>query len=83
MTGRAKLLGIWDSAKSNIWIVEKSYGSFLTIKFRIITFYKDFGFNSDFIYGDEHWNKFDPASFLDLVDQFKLVKRKGGEMNAD
>ena len=76
MTGRAKLLGVWDSAKGNIWIVEKSYGSYLTIQFRIVTFYKDFGISSDFIYGDEKWNRFDPESFLDLIEQFKLVKIK-------
>ena len=79
MTGRAKLLGTWNSAKGNIWYVEKSYGSFLTIQFRIETFYKDFGFSSDFIYGDEHWNRMDPKSFLDLIEQFGLVKIRGGE----
>jgi hypothetical protein len=80
MVGRAKLLGVWDSEKGNIWIVKKSYGSYLTLQFRIITFYKDFGFYSDFIYGDEKWNRFDPESFLDLVDQFKLVKKKEVKM---
>jgi hypothetical protein len=74
MTGRAKLLGTWRSDKGNLWYVEKSYGKFLTIQFRIVTFYKDFGFNSDFIYGDEHWNRFDPESFQDLIERFKLVK---------
>lgn len=75
MTARAHLLGVWNSEKGNIWIVKKSWHKFTSIQFRIITFYKDFGFNSDFIYGDEHWNMFDPKSFEDdLVPRFKLVK---------
>jgi len=75
MTGRVKLLGTWKSEKGNIWIVKKSYDRFLSIEFHIVTFYKDFGFNSDFIWPDD-WNRFDPESFLDLVDRFKLVKLK-------
>ena len=75
MAARAHLLGKWNSGKFNdVWIVEKSWHKFTSIQFRIITFYKDFGFNSDFIYGDEHWNRFDPESFMDLVKQFKLFK---------
>ncbi len=77
MARRAHLIGTWNSEKGNIWIVEKNWHKFCSIQFRIITFYKDFGFNSDFIYGDEHWNAFDPKSFEDdLIPQFGLVKLK-------
>jgi hypothetical protein len=75
MAARAHLLGTWISDKGNVWTVKKSWDKFLSIEFHIVTTYKDFGFNSDFIYGEENnWHRFDPESFQDLIERFKLVK---------